>query len=64
MKAGGGLSFGATGWVIADEGVVPARGLSKFPKEYPTSTHAYAFTSHLVFGLTTEVARRAMHSVM
>jgi len=32
---GAGIPFGAAGWVIADEIVVPALGLSKFPTEYP-----------------------------
>ncbi len=64
VKAGAGLPFGAAVWVIADEGVVPALGLSKPATEYPISIHAYAFTSHLIFGLTTEVVRRAMRSVM
>ncbi len=64
VKAGAGLPFGAAVWVIADEGIVPALGLSKPATEYPISIHAYAFTSHLIFGLTTEVVRRAMRSVM
>lgn len=55
---GEGLPFGAAVWVIADEAVVPALGLSKPGSEYPLSTHVYAFTSHLVFGLTTEIIRR------
>ncbi|MDQ3135609.1 MAG: DUF1440 domain-containing protein [Acidobacteriota bacterium] len=64
VKAGAGLPFGAAVWLIADEGIVPAVGLSKSPTEYPLSIHAYAFTSHLVFGLTAEIVRRAMRSVM
>jgi putative membrane protein len=55
-----GLPFGAAVWVVADEGVVPALGLSKSAAEYPLSIHAYAFTSHLVYGLTVEVVRRAL----
>jgi uncharacterized membrane protein YagU involved in acid resistance len=58
------LPFGAAVWLIADEGIVPAAGLSKSPAEYPLSIHAYAFTSHLVFGLTAELVRRAMRSVL
>jgi putative membrane protein len=53
-----GLPFGAAVWVIADEAVVPALGLSKPANEYPLSIHAYALASHLVFGLTTEIVRR------
>ena len=58
--AGGGLPFGAAVWAIADEGLVPALGLSKSASEYPLSVHAYAFASHLVFGLSAEVVRRAV----
>ena len=57
--AGAGLPFGAAVWLVADELVVPALGLSKPPTEYPPSTHAYALASHLVYGLTTEIVRRA-----
>ena len=60
VKVGAGLPFGLAVWVVADEGVVPALGLSKSPAEYPASIHAYAIASHLVFGLTAEVVRRAL----
>lgn len=59
-----GLPFGAAVWLVADEEAVPAFGLSKSPLEYPASTHAYALASHLVYGLTTEFARRAVRGVM
>jgi hypothetical protein len=59
-----GLPFGAAVWVIADEAVVPALGLSKPATEYPLSTHIYAFASHLVFGLTTEIVRRNVRRVL
>ncbi len=57
---GVGLGFGAAVWIIADEGVVPALGLSKSMEEYSPSIHAYAFASHLVYGLTTELVRGAV----
>ncbi len=60
VKAGAGVPFGAAVWLIADEGIVPALGLSKSATEYPLSVHLYALSSHLVFGLTTELVRRAM----
>jgi hypothetical protein len=59
-----GLPFGAAVWLIADEALVPAIGLSRKPSEYPASIHAYAFTSHLVYGLTTELVRRAVRRVL
>lgn len=62
--AGAGLPFGVAVWIVADEGLVPAAGLSKSPAEYPLSIHAYSFASHLVFGLTAEVVRRAVRGAL
>ncbi len=62
--AGAGLPFGLAVWIVADEGIVPAAGLSKSPSEYPLSIHAYSFASHLVFGLTAEVVRRAARKAL
>jgi hypothetical protein len=64
VKAGVGMPFGAAVWLIADEGIVPAAGLSKSPAEYPPSVHLYAFASHLVYGLTTELVRRVVRSAL
>jgi putative membrane protein len=63
-KMGAGLPFGAVVWLVVDEGLVPAAGLSKSPAEYPLSIHAYALASHLVYGLTTELVRRAVRSAL
>ena len=59
-----GLPFGAVFWLTADEIAVPALGLSKGPSEYPISTHAYALASHLVYGVTAELSRRALRQVL
>jgi putative membrane protein len=59
-----GLPFGAGFWLLADEISVPLLGLSKGPTEYPVSTHAYALASHLVYGVTTELSRRAVRQVL
>jgi len=59
-----GLPFGAMFWLLADETAVPLLGLSKGPAEYPLSTHVYAFTSHLVYGMTAELSRRALRQVL
>ncbi len=61
---GAGIPFGAAVWLIADDAALPALGLSKPPTEYPLSIHAYALASHLVYGLTTDVVRRALRSAM
>ena len=62
--AGAGLPFGAAVWLIADEIIVPALGLSKPPTEIPPSTHAYSIASHLVYGLTTEIVRREVRRAL
>lgn len=64
VTVGAGIPFGGAVWLIADDAALPALGLSKSPTEYPLSIHAYALASHLVYGLTTDVVRRALRSVM
>jgi putative membrane protein len=64
VTAGAGLPFGATIWLTADEGMVPLLGLSKSPTAYPLSIHAYSLASHFVFGLTTELVRRAVRDAL
>lgn len=59
-----GTAFGAAVWVIADEAIVPAVGLSRKPTDYPLSTHGYAFAAHLVYGFTTELVRRAVRRAL
>ena len=64
VTAGSGLPFGAVFWLVVDEGAVPLLGLSKGPTAYALSTHAYALSSHFVYGLTAEVVRRAVRKAM
>ena len=54
MRAVGGVPFGLAVWALADEGVVPALGLKRAPKDTSIGLHAYSFTSHMVYGATTE----------
>jgi hypothetical protein len=61
-RAGQGTAFGAALWVVSDEVAVPVMGLSKGPGAYPLRTHAMALAAHLVYGVTTELARRALRS--
>ena len=61
---GAGLTFGVVVWIIADEVIVPVLGLSKKPTEYPLSIHAYALASHLVYGVATEMGRRAIRNAL
>ncbi len=62
--AGLGLPFGAAVWLVADDVIIPALGLSKPATEYALSTHAYALTSHLVYGLTTDLVRRGVRGLL
>lgn len=59
-----GLPFGAAVWLVADDIVVPALGLAKPATEYPLSTHAYALSSHLVYGLTTDLVRQGVRKLL
>jgi hypothetical protein len=64
VKTGTGLPFGAAFWLVVDETAVPVLGLSKPPTEYPVATHVYALASHLVYGLTAELVRRALRRAL
>ena len=59
-----GIPFGAAFWMVVDEGALPLLGLAKGPTAYPSSTHAYALASHLVFGLTAEVVRSSVRRAL
>jgi putative membrane protein len=54
-----GTAFAAVLWLTADEIAIPALKLSKRPGEYPLRVHAMGLASHLVYGFTTELVRRA-----
>ena len=62
-RAGNGLLFGAMLWWLADNTVVPAVGLLKRPSAYPPSTHAYALSSHLIYGFVAETVRKILRIV-
>jgi putative membrane protein len=61
---GGGAPFGTAVMLGADEIAVPALKLSDPPWKHPASTHMYAFVSHLVYGVTTEVVRRNLRAML
>ena len=58
ITTGRGVPYGAMVWLAADEGAVPALGLSKSATEYPLWIHVYALTSHLIYGLTADTILR------
>lgn len=64
VKKLGGLPFGAALFVGADEVALPVLKLSRGPREYPLSTHLYGLSSHIVYGLTIELVRRAVRRAL
>jgi len=57
-----GMPFGAGLWFGADEVAVPGLGLAPKPSETSASTHMSALAAHLVYGVTTDLVRRAMRA--
>ncbi len=55
-----GSPFGIALWGVGDELAIPALGLAKWPNAYPLSAHAQALAAHAVYGITTDLVRRAM----
>ena len=52
-----GIPFGIAVWALADEGVVPALGLKRSPREASVTLQGYSLASHIVYGATTELVR-------
>lgn len=63
-RKGMGLVFGGSLFVAADEILVPLLGWSGPPQDYPISSHLYGFASHLVYGVSSECARRVVRSAL
>lgn len=62
LRAGLGVPFGMAVWVLADEGIVPALGLSRSPRDTSIGLHAYSVASHALYGATTEMVRGVLRS--
>jgi hypothetical protein len=58
------MAFGAALWVAADEHMVLKLGLRENEPPFPSTMHAYALASHLVYGLTLETVRRLVRSLI
>ena len=63
-KAGFGTTFGGVIFASADVFGVPAMGLGPWPDEYPVSSLASPFVSHLLYGVTTELVRRVVRQIL
>jgi hypothetical protein len=59
LRIGFGTFYGCLVWALADEGVVPALGLSRGPRQLSLGVHAYSLIGHAIFGATLEGVRRA-----
>ena len=53
-----GIGFGLIVWLLADEIAMPLLGLSQSTARRPAEKRIQSIAAHLVFGMTTEVARR------
>lgn len=60
VTAAAGIPFGASVWAAADEGMVPALGLSRGPRDVSPGLLAFGFLSHCVYGVTTELVRKSI----
>jgi putative membrane protein len=60
VRGGFGTVYGAMVWAIADEGVIPALGLSRSPRQLPAGVQLYSLANHWVYGATLESVRRAV----
>jgi putative membrane protein len=64
LRRGYGTVYGSLVWAAADEGVLPAAGLSKKTGEIPLGVHAYALGAHWIYGATLETCRRVAAAVL
>lgn len=55
-----GLGYGAALWLLGDELAVPLLGLADGPTAHPPGVHAQALGAHLVYGLATGAAIKAL----
>jgi hypothetical protein len=58
VRAGYGTLYGTAVWAVADEGIVPALGLSRGPRQLPANVLAFGLLGHLVYGAALEAVRR------
>jgi uncharacterized membrane protein YagU involved in acid resistance len=63
VRAAFGMLYGALVWAVADEGVTPALGLSRDPRDVPLGVHVYSLCGHGVFGATLEAVSRCADSI-
>lgn len=60
VTAGRGLAYATAVWLVADEVLVPAMGLTDPPHRTPLRRHGYALVGHWAYGAALEAVRRAV----
>ena len=60
----GGVPFGLSVWATADQAGISALGLAPPPWLRPARAQQYALASHVTFGLTAELVRRAVRAAL
>ncbi len=63
IGAGAGAAFGTVLFVGTDEAVLPLLNLASQPGETPAPDHLLHWASHVVYGSTLELTRRALRSL-
>jgi uncharacterized membrane protein YagU involved in acid resistance len=58
LTKGYGVLYGTLVWALADEGLIPALGLSRPSQEMRPGLLAYALLGHFVYGAALEAVRR------
>ena len=58
-----GLLFGATFWLLTDEGIVYLLGLTPGPTHFPWQTHARGLAGHLMFGAVADATMGVQSAV-
>lgn len=61
--SGSGMGFGSAVWAGADEIAMPMLGWSR-PQDHPAESHLQSLTAHFVYGVTTELVRRGVRSML
>lgn len=60
IRRGMGTLYGALVWATADEGLMPALGLSRSARELSAGMHVYSLLGHAVYGAALEGVRLAL----
>jgi hypothetical protein len=60
VTLGHGAAYGLAVWILAEELLMPALGLTQPPQDSPPEEHAYVAFGHLAYGLTLESTRQSL----